>query len=144
MGLFSKLSSAMPTKKATDDVLLMHGMLLMAGADGVLEQSELSTVESFYMTLPEFEGKAFGDLIEQVNKVVARYGNFKDSLKALSEIQNDAVRKKCFVLAADIALSSGDVDQTEEQMLEAMQRILNIDDGTATKVLEVLTMKYAQ
>ena len=104
----------------------------------------MATLEAFFNTLPEFDGKDFNELLAQANKVVARYGNLKESIKGLSEIQSEAVRKKCFVLAADIALSSGDVDEAEDRMLEAMQRILGIDDATAQKVLEVLTMKYAQ
>ena len=64
-------------------------------------------------------------------------------MKALAEIQSEAVRKKLFILAADIAMSSGDVDEVEDQMLETYQRLLNIDDATATKILEVLAIKYA-
>ena len=144
MGLLAKASSgAMPVKKASDDVLLLHGLLLMCSADGVMEGSEMATLEAFYNTLPEFDGKDFDELLAQANKVVARYGNLKESVKAVAEIQSEAVRKKLFVLAADIAMSSGDVDESEDRMLEAFQRLLNIDDGTATKILEVLTMKYS-
>ncbi len=144
MGLFSKIAGMQPSKTATDDVLLLHGMLLMAAADGQMEANEIAHVETFFNTLPDFEGKEFGKLIEQANKVIARFGGFKESVKSLSEIKSDAVRKKCFVLAADIAMSSGDVDESEEQMLETMQRILNIDDDLAHKTLEILALKYAR
>jgi uncharacterized tellurite resistance protein B-like protein len=144
MGLLTKVSAgATPAKKATDDVLLLHGMLLMTSADGVLEQSEISTVEAFFNTLPEFDGKDFNELLAEANKVVARFGNLKESVKGVAEIQSEAVRKKLFVLAADIAMSSGDVDESEDQMLEAFQRLLNIDDALATKIIEVLSIKYA-
>ena len=68
----------------------------------------------------------------------------KSSLVVLNEIQSDAVRKKAFVLAVDIAMSSGDIDESEEEMLEAMQRILRIDDALANKVLEVISLKYVK
>ena len=74
---------------------------------------------------------------------VAKYGNLKESVKGVAEIQSDAVRKKLFVLAADIAMSSGDVDESEDAMLEAFQRLLGIDDALATKIIEVLSLKYA-
>ena len=143
MGLLSKLMGPGATKKATDDVLLLHGMLLMAGADGTIEQSELSTVQAFFDTLPEFKYKSFDQLLSEANKVVAKYGNLKESVKGVAEIQSDAVRKKLFVLAADIAMSSGDVDESEDAMLEAFQRLLGIDDALATKIIEVLSLKYA-
>ena len=144
MGLLAKVTSgSQPVKKASDDVLLLHGLLLMCSADGVMEGTEMATLEAFYNTLPEFDGKDFDELLAQANKVVARHGNLKESVKAVAEIQSEAVRKKLFVLAADIAMSSGDVDESEDRMLEAFQRLLNIDDATATRVLEVLSMKYA-
>ena len=145
MGLLSKmLGGAMPAKKATDDVLLLHGMLLMCAADGVMETSELGTLEAFYNTLPEFEGKDFNDLIQQANKVIARYGGIKESVKSLAEIQSEKVRQKLFILAVDLAMSSGDVDEAEDQMLETMQRILNVPDAMAQKAMEVMAIKYAQ
>lgn len=144
MGLLSKVTAgATPQKKAGDDVLLLHGMMLMAGADGVIEGSEITTLQAFWNTLPEFQGKDFDQTLAEANKVVARYGNLKESIKALSEIESDAVRKKLFVLAADLAMSSGDVDENEDELLETMQRLLNIQDDEATSVLQVLTMKYA-
>ena len=145
MGLLSRLTSAaMPAKKPADEVLLFHGMLLMAGADGALEEEEKATVSAMFDTLPEFKGKDFCEMLEQANKVVARHGNLKESVKALGEIENPKIRLKCFVLAADIAMSSGDVDENEDKLLETMQRMFNIDDATASKALEVLSWKYAQ
>lgn len=145
MGLLSRLAgSVAPQKKAGDDVLLFHGMMLMAGADGVIDANEQDTLRAFFYTLPEFQGKNFQDMLTEGQKVINKYGNLKDSIKALGDIESEAVRKKLFVLAVDLALSSGDIDDAEDVMLETMQRLLNIDDGTATKILEVLTLKYAQ
>lgn len=144
MGLLSKVATGVQVgKKATDDVLLLHGMLLMCSADGVMDAQEMCTLEAFYNTLPEFDGKDFDDLLQQANKVVARYGNLRESVKAVAEIQSEAVRRKLYILAADLAMSSGDVDESEDRMLEAFQRLLGVDDEMATKILEVLTIKYA-
>jgi len=144
MGLLSRLtSSVMPQKKADDEVLLLHGMLLMAAADGSLDDEEKACVSAMFDTLPEFKGKDFGQMLQQANKVVSRFGNLKDSVKALAEIKNPTIQKKCFVLAADIAMSSGDVDESEDKLLETMQRMFNISDDDAGKALEVLSWKYA-
>ena len=48
------------------------------------------------------------------------------------------------VLAVDIAMASGDVDENEEELLEAMQRVMNIDEDLAQKIVEVLALKYAR
>ncbi len=143
MGLLSRLTGGSTAKQATDDVLLLHGMLLMAGADGTIEQSELSTVQGFYDTLPEFKGKDFSELLSQANRVVAQHGGLKQSINALGDIKSPAIKKKCFVLVVDIAMASGDIDEAEDKLLDAMQRLLGIDDAFARQVIEVLQTKYA-
>ena len=145
MGLFDRVLGREPQqKKPTDDVLLFHAMILMCAADGAIEDSEKATVAAFFTTLPEFRGKEFEKMLAASNRLFQKYGNARESVKALSEITSPAVRKKCFVLAADIAMSSGDIDDNEEQLLEAMQRVLAVDEPTAQKVIEVLAMKYMQ
>lgn len=145
MGLLSKLTGAVtPQKKPADEVLLLHGMLLMCSSDGAMEDEELDLLQGFYSTLPEFRGKDFGQMLEACNKAIAKYPNLRESVKALADISNDKVKLKCYILCADIAMSSGDVSEEEDHLLEAMQRMFNIDDNTAGAVLNVLAAKYAQ
>ena len=145
MGLFQKLlgNNQSVNKKASDDVLLLHSLMLMAGADGVIEDTEIMALQGFVNTLPEFRGKDIGNLFDQARKVSSRFKDVRDSVKALAEIQSEAVRKKVFILAVDMAYASGDVDSSEEELLEAMQRVLNISDDLARKTLEVFSLKYA-
>lgn len=145
MGLLSKLTGKVtPQKKPADDALLLHAMLLMCGADGSFDDQELPQVEGYFNALPEFEGKEFSNVYGEAAKVLKRYSSLKDSVKALSELSNQTVKNKCYLLAADIAMSSGDVDEAEDAMLDAMQRVLQVEDSLATKILEVLTLKYAR
>lgn len=143
MGLLGKFMGKKPDKKATDDVLLLHAMMLMSGADGALEGSEIATLEGFINTLPEFKDADFEQQMADARKLRSKYSSVKDAVRALGEIQSEAIRKKTFILAADIAMSSGDVDDAEEELLEAMQRVLNIDDDLAQRALEILALKYA-
>lgn len=145
MGLLSKLTGKVtPQKKPTDDALLLHAMLLMCGADGNFDDQEIPTVEAYFNALPEFEGKEFSAVYQEAAKILKRYPNLKDSVKALAELSTQTVKNKCYLLAADIAMASGDVDEAEDAMLEAMQRTLHVEDALATKILEVLTLKYAR
>jgi len=145
MGLLSKLTGKVtPQKKPADDALLLHAMLLMCGADGNFDEQELPQVEGYFNALPEFEGKEFSNVYGEAAKVLKRFPTLKDSVKALSDLSNQTVKNKCYLLAADIAMSSGDVDEAEDAMLDAMQRVLQVEDALATKILEVLTLKYAR
>src|SRR5688572_29717272 len=124
MGLLGKFLGNKPAKKATDDVLLLHAMMLMSSADGVLEGSEIATLEGFINTLPEFKDADFDQQMAEAKKLRNKFRDVQDAVKALGEIQSDAIRKKAYILAADIAMSSGDVDEAEEELLDAMQRVL--------------------
>ncbi len=144
MGLLGKMFGGAPAKKATDDVLLLHSMMLMSSADGFLEGSEVATLEGFINTLPEFRDADFDAQMTAARKLAAKYKSSKEAVQALGEISSPAVKMKAFVLAADIAMSSGDIDEAEEELLEAMQRILGVDDAMASKIIEVLALKYAK
>jgi tellurite resistance protein len=146
MGLLSKFMGKEPAKKPTDDVLLLHSIMCMAAADGIIEDTEDEMIRNYANTLPEFrdmDGQEFGKCFEQCVKIAHKYNkDMKSSLQVLNEIQSEAVRKKAFVLAVDIAMSSGDIDENEEEMLEAMQRILRIDEALAQKAVEIISLKY--
>jgi hypothetical protein len=72
-----------------------------------------------------------------------RYPSVKESVAAISGFSTPQLKYKAYVLAADIAMSSGDVDQAEDELLETMQRLLGVDDRTAQTVIWVLQQKYA-
>ena len=148
MGLLSKFMGQAPAKKPTDDVLLLHSIFCIAAADGHIDDGEDDVIRAYANTLPEFrdmDGTEFQKAIDASIKIAHKYNrDMKSSLVVLNEIESDAVRKKAYVLAVDIALSSGDIDEGEEEMLEAMQRILRIDDALASKIIEVIALKYVK
>ncbi len=142
MGKLKSVAAATPIKETGDDVLLLHAMLLMAGADGSIEPAELSTVQALFDTLPEFRGKSFDSLLVDANRLVARHGGLPASVEALRALSGPTVRRKCFVLAVDVALASGDVDDAEDALLERMQEVLQVDDAFARQAIDVLELKY--
>jgi uncharacterized tellurite resistance protein B-like protein len=144
MGLLSRLTGMTSTKQPNDEVLLVHTMLLMAGADGVIEDEEIATVEAFATTLSEFKDKNFGQLVEDARKMMRKYPSIKESVAAISQFTTPALKHKAFVLAVDIAMASGDVDETEDALLETMQRLLEIDDRSSETIIWVLHQKYAK
>lgn|SRR5262245_812809 len=144
MGLLDRLKGNAPAKKASDDQLLLLSMMMMSSVDGTLEASEIAALEQFINTLPEFKEADFDNQFAAARKLAAKYKSPKEAVQALGDISNANVKRKAFVLAADIAMSSGDVDQAEEELLEAMQRVLQIDDRVANQIVEVLALKYAR
>ena len=86
MGLFGKILGSQPAKKASDDVLLLHAMLLMASADGYMEGSEIETLEAFINTLPEFKEADFDKQMADAKKLRAKFNSVQEAVKALGEI----------------------------------------------------------
>lgn len=148
MGLLSGVFGNQPLKKASDDVLLLMSMMLMAEADDVVECAEEATFGAFAQTLPEFrdvEGIQWERMVNEAQKLLGKYKNREiEAVTELAKIESPAIRRKAFVLAADLALASGDIDAREEQILVNMQRTLGIDDQTAHAIVGVLGMKYAR
>lgn len=142
MGLLSNLFGG-ASKKAGDDVLLLTGMIAMCAIDGNFQEEEQISVASFVSTLPEFRGKDIRGLMRQAAQQLKAAGSAAGLLGKLAAIESPAVRSKLFVLAADLAMSSGDIDDAEEKLLADMQKALQVDDATAKKVVEVLALKYA-
>src|SRR5436190_23041191 len=113
----------------------------MAGADDTIEDSVQALVSALFETLPEFKGKDWDELVNQGLKIVNKAGGLKESVKAIGDLSTPNLKKKLYCLAVDIAMSSGDIDEAEDQMLETYQRLLGIDDATAQKVIEVMGYK---
>ena len=145
MGLLSRFTNkVMPPKAPEDDALLVHGMMLMCGADGSFDHEEIETVEAYFAQVPEFHGKNFQEVYQAAIKILRRYPNLQESVKALADLSTRNLKNKCYLLAADIAMSSGDVDEAEDRMLDAMQRVMEVSDDFAQKVIEVLSIKYTK
>jgi tellurite resistance protein len=122
------------TKTPTDTVLLVHGMMLMSD---FRDDEERAVFDAFLRTLPELKG---ADL-RQLEEAVARLRG--DGVQALARLSSPALKQKMFVLAVDIAMSSGMIDDREDALLDAMQATLGIDLALAEQVVEVLSLKYA-
>lgn len=145
MGFLSRFTgSAVPAKKAEDDALLVHAMMLMCGADGGFDAEEIETVKAYCAQLPELKDKEWDALYSAAVKILRNYKDLNDSIRSLAGLSTQALKNKCYLLAADIAMSSGDVDENEDRMLDAMQRTMEVDDKLAQKIIEVLTLKYVK
>jgi len=135
-----KRTSYQLQKTPTDTILLLHGMMLMSD---FRTDAEAALLDAFLRTLPEFRLEDIDELKGTVARLRDDYPGAKESIAALARISSDVIKKKTFVLALDIAMSSGAIDETEDELLEELRRVLGIDLGTAETILDVLSVKYA-
>lgn len=123
-----------------DTILLLHGMMVMSDFQA---EPEAAMLDLFLKTLPEFRLEDTRALEAKVAVIRARYPDAKASIAELRRLSNPVLQKKAFVLALEIALASGAIDATEDELLEELRTTLGIDLATAETVLEILAIKYA-
>jgi tellurite resistance protein len=140
MGLFDKLKKK--ALRTEDEVLLTEAMLAVSMADGDDQWEESGLIKAFMATLPELKGKDVYEIYEKAEKNVKLHGALT-RVKELKNLGTDALKSKCFLLAMDVALSSGEIDEGEEAVLAAMQETLGIPDDVAQNIAEVLQVKYS-
>jgi uncharacterized tellurite resistance protein B-like protein len=141
MGFFDKFKSKAPLK-VNDQQLLLEAMLCVAFADGDDQYEETNLVRAFANTLPELKNADAYEVYEAAEKAVKLHGALS-RVKELQHLSSDALRQKAFLLAMDIALSSGEIDDGEEAVLGAMAETLRIPADVAEKIASVLMIKYS-
>lgn len=127
-------------KTPTDTILMTHGMMLMSEFK---TEGEAAVLDAFFKTLPEYRLEDIDELKAAVAKIRSEYATAQDSIAALKAISSPIVKKKTFILALDIAMASGAIDATEDDLLDDLRTVLGIDLPTAESILDVLAVKYA-
>ncbi len=140
--MVSTAQSAAATQNPSEQLLLFSGLMLMANADGVVDQRGLAALEAFCKTVPALAARDFDELLREACKLQARYETLLDSVQALDKLDSPAARVKLFVLAVDLAMSTGELDPHEQALLESVAKTLRINEETAVKTVSVLSLKY--
>ena len=140
MGFFDSLKKK--PLKVDDQQLLLEAMLCVAFADGDDQYEETQLVRAFAATLPEFKNADAYEVYEKAEKSVKLHGAL-NRVKELGALTSEPLKQKAFLLAMDIALSSGEIDDGEEAVLGAMAETLRIQPADADRIASVLMIKYA-
>ena len=140
MGFFDSLKKKV--LKVDDQQLLLEAMLCISFADGDDQYEETNLVRAFAATLPELKNADAYEVYEKAEKAVKLYGAMT-RVKELANLSTENLKHKAFLLAMDIALSSGEIDEGEEAVLAAMAEVMKIPQDLANKMAEVISIKYS-
>lgn len=140
MGLFSKVignkvkNAAGELKRLENRDLLeaiCGGCLLVAGADGDLEKSELDNLEKIIRSNKMFDG--FGNEITEIMnrfKEQLEAGFRVARLKILREIRevksNPADAEEVFICMVTVAEADGEIEESEKKVLKEVAQELNL------------------
>lgn len=125
-------------------VLLTAAMVFAAGADGRLDEEEARQLEAHFATVRELAVFPARELLDAVKTDVS-------GIEALRELSSPALRKKAFVLAAEVIASArggqltGAADDPNVQAVSALAIALGLDGDQPfiARVVTAVMTKYA-
>jgi tellurite resistance protein len=139
---------SMPAVPPSEDgrreaVLLTAAMVFAAGADGVLADEEARQLEAHFATVEELAAFAAPDLMQAVRSEVS-------GIVALGELGSLALRRKAFVLAAEVIASArdgklgGEPSDPNVRAVSAIAKALFLDDDQVflAQVVRTVNTKY--
>jgi uncharacterized membrane protein YebE (DUF533 family) len=126
-------------------VLLTAAMVFAAGADGVLADEEARQLEAHFATVGELTAFGAKELMDAVRSEVA-------GLDTLGELATIALRRKAFVLAAEVIASArdgklgGEPSDPNVQAVSALAKALYLDDDQVflAQVVRTMIAKYSR
>jgi uncharacterized membrane protein YebE (DUF533 family) len=110
---------------------LLQTLFVLGSVDGQVHPTEQRMIDALRMTVRELQGRKAPQHITRA-----------ELLAKLSLLDELAARRQCYVLALEVALASGTVNEPEQRYLGELQRVLRLDDEFARHAREILGSKY--
>jgi hypothetical protein len=124
-----------------DEVLVAEALIAASFAYGDDEWARSDVVKAFLRTLPEMRQLDVAGIYREAERNVRRHGAIV-RIRELRRIRTMALRRKCLVMAMDVAFSSGVLDDGET--LDAIRTSLGIPHREARRFAIVLRVKYGE
>jgi tellurite resistance protein len=143
MGLFDKVLGSSTTDKLTEPEGMAGIALAAVAADGVITEEEAAGLGTTLSRMNLYSGMSNRDvnrIFEKLIGVVRKQG--VDALLALSsQAITPGLKPTAFAIATDLLMADGHVAPEEKAFLERIQKSLSVDDPTALKIVEVISIK---
>jgi uncharacterized tellurite resistance protein B-like protein len=118
-------------------------LVAAAAADGRLNEEEavrMSGILSTTRVLRQAGNGSMQGLAERAIALLTDYGLPAELTACAKAIPAD-LRPTTFALATDLVLADGRIDDREKTFIDELQAVLDVDDATALKIVDVLLIK---
>ncbi len=108
---------------------LIACMVMVAGADRVMDDSELQMIGNLVKQLPIFRDYDIDDLTSDARRcgvILQEEDGLQKALAAITEALPERLRETAYVVACDVAAANGVVADTEARMLELLRQRLRL------------------
>jgi tellurite resistance protein len=124
---------------------LIYTMVLVSASDGHMKDAELRTMGDIVRTIPAFRGYS-SDFLPMAAKDCADMLNEKDGLdKVLTFIDRSlpqVLRETAYVIACEIAVADGKLEQEELRLLEMIRHRLGVGRLPAAAIERGVKARY--
>ena len=113
----------------TDYSALIASMVLVAGADRVMDDQELQMIENLVQGLPVFQDYNINELPADARccvTILQEEDGLQKALAAIAAALPDRLRETAYVVACDVAAANGVVAETEARVLELLRQRLRL------------------
>jgi tellurite resistance protein len=118
-------------------------LVAAVAVDGVVNPEEAVRINGVLTTshvLRQAGNGSMQGLAERAIALLTEYG-LAAILTGCAKVIPSDLRPTTFALATDLALADGRIGDREKTFIDELQTVLQIDDATALKIIEVLLIK---
>jgi len=143
MGWFSTTKTPSSSDTFSTQEAFLGIALATSAADGEIVESEAKGMFAYLLQMRMFDGYTSRQMSDIFKKLVTVLEN--EGVGGLVAIVKSSLpselRETAFACAVDIALADGVIEDSEKELLEELQQVMEVSDEIGGKILEVMMIK---
>ncbi|MDM8566855.1 tellurite resistance TerB family protein [Candidatus Halobeggiatoa sp. HSG11] len=143
MGWFSAGNKPSSSDTFTKQEAFLAIALATSAADGSIDESEAKSIFAYMLQMKMFDSikeKQLSEMFKKLITVLQNEGVGGLVAIAKSSLPNE-LRETAFSCAVDIAFADGVVDDSEKELLNELQKVLEVSDEIGGKIVDVMAIK---
>ena len=143
MGWFSTTKAPSSSDNFTKQEAFLAIALATSAVDGSIDESEAKGMIAYLLQMRMFDGytdRQMSDMFDKLLKILDNEG--VGGLVAIAKSSlPDELCETAFACAVDIALADGVIEDSEKDLLEELQHVLDVSDEVGHQILDVMMIK---
>jgi uncharacterized tellurite resistance protein B-like protein len=143
MGLFDKILGGSSSSALSKPEAFAGVMLAVVAADGNISDEESDAFLGAINRMQMFREQSVADHKAMMNKLfgILRKGDAGHLVTRAAAALTPSLREAAFAAAADLVFVDGNVEDEEREILEKIQRMLEVPDDLAQQIVQVMEIK---
>jgi tellurite resistance protein len=143
MGWFSSTKAPSSSDSFTEQEAFLAIALATSAVDGSIDESEAKGIFAYLLQMRMFDGytdRQMSDMFKKLLSILENEG--VGGLVAIAKSSlPDELCETAFACAVDISLADGVIEDSEKELLEELQDVLDVSDEVGGQILDVMIIK---